>query len=250
MELGEKLKRCRLEAGLSQRQLCEGIVTRNMLSLMEHGTAKPSMDTLQALARRLNKPVSYFLEEESPLEEARKAYCSGDLTAAATQLSQCDPSLPEVQLLSQLVRLDRGEEAIRQGRHGLALELLGAPVQCPYLEEELERRRLLLLSQVPGQDTAALVEALPSLDRELMLRAQAAPDPYRAATLLDAVQDHGTLEWCLLRAKTHMALGEYRLAASLMEPLDCREAYPMLEICYRELGDFQNAYRYACKVRE
>ena len=40
MELGTKLRQARLDAGLSQRQLCEGIVTRNMLSQIENGAAK------------------------------------------------------------------------------------------------------------------------------------------------------------------------------------------------------------------
>ena len=47
MELGEKLRQARLEAGLSQRQLCGEDITRNMLSQIEHGSAKPSMKTLQ-----------------------------------------------------------------------------------------------------------------------------------------------------------------------------------------------------------
>ena len=65
MELGEKLKQARLEAGLSQRQLCGEEITRNMLSLIENGAAKPSMKTLQYLAGRLGKSVSFFLEEET-----------------------------------------------------------------------------------------------------------------------------------------------------------------------------------------
>ena len=63
MELGEKLRLARLESGLSQRQLCGEEITRNMLSLIEHGSAKPSMKTLQYLSSRLGKSVSYFLEE-------------------------------------------------------------------------------------------------------------------------------------------------------------------------------------------
>ena len=35
MTLGEKIRQARLEAGLSQRQLCGGEVTRNMLSQIE-----------------------------------------------------------------------------------------------------------------------------------------------------------------------------------------------------------------------
>ena len=65
MDLGSKLLQARQEAGLSQRQLCEGIITRNMLSQIEHGTARPSMDTLLALAGRLNKPLSWFLDEDA-----------------------------------------------------------------------------------------------------------------------------------------------------------------------------------------
>ena len=63
MDLGQKLKTARLEAGLSQRQLCGDIITRNMLSQIENGNAKPSYATLQALCAKLGKPVSYFWED-------------------------------------------------------------------------------------------------------------------------------------------------------------------------------------------
>jgi len=65
MTMGRKIRAARLDAGLSQRQLCQGIVTRNMLSQIENGSAKPSLPTLQALAERLNKPIAYFLEDRS-----------------------------------------------------------------------------------------------------------------------------------------------------------------------------------------
>ena len=57
MELGEKVRQARLEAGLTQRQLCGEEITRNMLSQIEHGTARPSMKTLCYLAQKLEKPV-------------------------------------------------------------------------------------------------------------------------------------------------------------------------------------------------
>ena len=84
MELGEKLRQARLEAGLSQRQLCGEEITRNMLSLIENGSAKPSMKTLQYLAARLGRNVSFFLEETAVLSpnqavmtSARELYDSG-----------------------------------------------------------------------------------------------------------------------------------------------------------------------------
>ena len=52
MALGQQIRQVRLDAGLSQRQLCGGLITRNMLSQIENGNARPSMDTLQQLAQR------------------------------------------------------------------------------------------------------------------------------------------------------------------------------------------------------
>ena len=85
MELGEKLRQARIEAGLTQRQLCGEEITRNMLSLIENGSAKPSMGTLTYLAGRLGKPVSFFLDEAavvSPnrevMESARRLYDAGE----------------------------------------------------------------------------------------------------------------------------------------------------------------------------
>lgn len=81
MALGEKIRQARLESGLSQRQLCADVITRNMLSQIESGKAGPSVATLQYLAAQLGKPVSYFLEEDTAvsvnialMQEAREAY--------------------------------------------------------------------------------------------------------------------------------------------------------------------------------
>ena len=93
MELGEKIRQARLEAGLSQRALCGDVITRNMLSQIENGSAKPSMATLQHLAKGLGKPVGFFLEEQSVLspnpqlmQDARQAYAEKDHSRVLTLL--------------------------------------------------------------------------------------------------------------------------------------------------------------------
>lgn len=85
----------RLEAGLSQRALCGDEITRNMLSRIENGAARPSMKTLRFLAARLDKPVSYFLEEDtvcSPNQEsmtaARRLFDGEDYAGAMQALAQ------------------------------------------------------------------------------------------------------------------------------------------------------------------
>ena len=135
MELGEKLRQVRLEAGLSQRQLCGEEITRNMLSLIENGSAKPSMKTLQYLAARLGKPVSYFLEETAVLspnqalmDSARQLYDAGDFPEADRVLAEYrhpDPVYDrEKELLWVLIRLELAKEAIRQERYIYAADLL------------------------------------------------------------------------------------------------------------------------------
>lgn len=56
MELGEKLRLARLEAGLSQRALCGDEITRNMLSRIENGAARPSMKHWAVLLRGWASP--------------------------------------------------------------------------------------------------------------------------------------------------------------------------------------------------
>ena len=73
MTLGEKIRDCRREMHLTQQALAEGIVTRNMLSQIENGTAQPSLDTLTAFASRLDVPVGRLLGEENDPFLFRKA---------------------------------------------------------------------------------------------------------------------------------------------------------------------------------
>lgn len=225
MDLGEKLRTARLEAGLSQRQLCGEEITRNMLSQIENGTAKPSMKTLQYLAGRLGKPVSFFLDEDA---EANSA------------------------LLDSLNALRNGEEALAQGKHIYAAGLL-EQVTAP--DPDLQRRRLLLEARLPGADPENICARLPSLDEELLLRARAALSTgqlARALHLLEAMEDRTSPQWNLLRGQLLLHQKEYAQAAQCFHAAE--EACPgetaeYLEQCYRELEDFKMAYFYACKRR-
>lgn len=64
MSIGSKLKELRKKQGLTQSALSNGIVTRNMLSLIENGLAKPSLGTIQAFAERLNVPIEYLISDK------------------------------------------------------------------------------------------------------------------------------------------------------------------------------------------
>lgn len=264
MELGEKLRQARLEAGLSQRQLCGSEITRNMLSQIENGSARPSMKTLQYLASRLGKSVSFFLEETavlSPNQEsiraARRAYDTKDYAAAAEALSAYRSPDPvydrEMELIHVLTHLALARQALEQNREVYAQALLDkADIPTAYLSGDLQRRRLLLLGRIRGNPVSS---RLPSLDEELLLRAEealSAGNALRAVRLLDAAEEQTTPRWNLLRGQLYLASRDWNAAARCLHLAEAsypRETAPQLEQCYRELQDYKRAYEYACKQK-
>lgn len=216
MELGEKLRQARLEAGLSQRALCGDRITRNMLSQIENGSARPSMPTLAYLAGRLGKSVSYFLDGLT---------AEGDL------------------LLQAHLRLLQAEQAMAEGRTLYAKELLKTPME----EELLELRRSWLLARLtPG-------DALPNLDELLYLKAlslHSRGDDRRALALLEGMEKQAP-ESLLLQGRIYLAQGDAARARPLLEGAEALpEALPLLEQCCSALGDYKAAYFYACKGRD
>ena len=255
MEIGQRIRMARLEAGLSQRQLCGDTITRNMLSRIENGSALPSIPTLQALAQRLRKPMGFFFGEAvspnvSQLEQAWQAYGRGDLTAAERTLCRIDD--PGAKVLRGLVLLDLAEQAIREQRYPYADTLLQKAEQLP----DFQRRALLLRGKLPGEKTAQIAKALPSIDPELLLRAAGAleeGDLPRASALLEAAEDREDPRWCLLRGRAYLEQGSFRQAARCFHQAETaypEHTAPYLERCYQELEDYRQAYFYACRQKK
>lgn len=270
MELGEKIRIARQETGMSQRQLCGDTITRNMLSQIEHGTARPSMDTLRYLASRLGKPVSWFLDEntvtspnQTVMADIRRAYGDGAFEAAWEMLC-CYETNDEIydreyHLLTALVLLELAGKAIADDRIPYARELLGKAKEneqsLSYCRAALRRERWLLQSRLSGEELADACRKLPPLDGELLIRAENAlnqKQPERAEALLTAAEDRESPRWNLLMGQAQISRQQYRMAADHLkkaEPVYPEVCAPLLETCYRELGDYRQAYAYACKQR-
>src|SRR5713226_5892842 len=56
----------RREAKLTLAQVAGGMVTRTAIHLIEKGRTRPSMETLQQIARQTRKPIEFFLAPDSP----------------------------------------------------------------------------------------------------------------------------------------------------------------------------------------
>ena len=267
MELGEKLRQARLEAGLSQRTLCGDVITRNMLSQIENGAARPSMDTLSYLAGQLGKPVSFFLEEDavtSPnqalMTQGRKAYAQGDYAAVKALLK--DYQTPdetfdwEKELLQWQATLALAEAALEEKRipymKRLLEELEGAV--SSYVSTALKAKRAWLLAMAEPKE--AKMEQLPDIDAVLLCKAEMAishKNFSRAEAYLGAAEDRENTQWLRLRGEVYFAKEAYKQAAECFHKLEEREeqeVYLRLEQCYRALEDYKQAYFYACKQKK
>ena len=260
MDLGERIKNARLEAGLSQRQLCGETVTRNMLSLIESGKARPSMDTLRHFAQMLNKPLSWFLEEEtvtSPnqavMQKCEKAYADGDYSGVLALLEDYrapDGLFDGVRYLLEVLACEAlAQQTIAQGKRAYGLRLLDraeeAGKKTPYAPGTGHRTLLRWQADPKTAATAKL-----SIDRELLFnsdKAMQAGDFARAAALLDAVEETSP-QWHLLRGTSALKMGDAEAAVRyLREAEDAfpEQAVPLLEQAYLALGDYRHAYEYA-----
>ena len=264
MELGQRLKAARLELGLSQRQLCGDVITRNMLSQIENGSARPSMDTLRYLAGELGKPLSFFLEEnavtspnQAVMTRVRKAENSKEVLEILKEYRSPDEIFDrEKELLTRLATLNLAEEAMAEERPIFAASLLEelGTIEGGYCAEELERRRLLLLGRLNPQALVEVCGKLPSLDGELMLRAESAlkqKDYDRCGALLDAAETKDE-DWNFLRGQVYMEKQDYRRALHCLQMAEGTHQttiYPLMEHCAKELEDYKLAYEYACKQK-
>lgn len=67
--IGEKIRIERLRANMTQAQLANGCISRNMLSLIESGKALPSLETLDHISDLLSLPAGYFICNDEATEE-------------------------------------------------------------------------------------------------------------------------------------------------------------------------------------
>lgn len=268
--LSERLKQARREAGLSQRQLCGDVITRNMLSQIESGKARPSMQTLTYLAQTLGKPVSWFLgemPEPQPAEkipaQARKCYKEGQYEQCLSLLDECQQKdvgqAEELWLLRALCQFALAQQAVSEGKFHYAQTLLEkvslAGKHTVYYTQSMERERLLYLYQCSPERAGELAASLPEDDRELLLRAQSSLQSGNfegVIALLEATRKKDA-RWHYLYGQAAMGQRQYALAAQ--HYLAAEDTYPLacakaLENCYRELEDYKLAYQYACKQRQ
>ena len=270
MTVGEKIRRARLEKRITQSELCQGRITRNMLSSIERGAANPSIETLKFIADRLSLPVSYlvssddsrfFYLKEDAISDIRAAMREKNYKEALNLTKGLGGTDDECELIMAEAAFELGKAAVLGGsfKSGKAYleEALSHAKSTVYDTEKIENSALLYLAMA-NNITAPLLELnVPLFEKrayslsELELYKYISLDsthPYSR----DAYRKH-------LEAKEVLRSRDYYKAIELLSELEglrlddgyCSyfilALYADLEVCYKQIGDFENAYRYASK---
>lgn len=256
--LGERLRRARVESGLSQAQLGAPHFTRAYVSALELGKIRPAMKSLEFLASKLGKPAAHFLEDEE--QERRRKERDLDLKAAAALLSRPTAAealarvgklLETATAVSDLCRLRlmagtahnflaQGPDALREltTAERLALQIGDSHAQRSVAHQMAIALRLIgELKRARGILTALLSEAEQSGSTDRIFR-------------MKLLRDLGAVSWDL--GDYEKASGYYQAALEWAKDIGdvagLIAIYNGLAYAKRAMGDLESATAYLQKA--
>src|SRR2546425_6152226 len=118
-QLGIRIRKARMELGLSLAAVAQSDFSRAFLNQIELGRSRPSTRILQVIAERLHRPVEYFLQD--PQNSA--AALEFRLAEAGTRLRQGDGERAR-QLMTELLALSQLAPQLRARAQLLLAEAL------------------------------------------------------------------------------------------------------------------------------
>ena len=272
MTVGEKIRRRRTELGLTQREVAGENVTRNMICRIERGDCLPSLDTLRSVAKALSVSVSYLVSEEDDyaafsvmeaLPALRDAYKSKRYADVLTLTEKLPPEgvSDEVAALAAAAALGLAERSMRDGNLKKIPEYVDRAKQyaektvfpTDWLLARCELCRAVAKSpespkwEVKRDEYLANAEKAIGYNSYLYLTDEEGIPCNREAVKLhrDARDKIGKRRYrealsVLLSLEEMKSTGE-------LDPYFLYRVYSDTETCYRELGDFEMAYRYSTK---
>ena len=194
MTLGQKIRAARLEQRLTQEQLGARDFTKSYISELERGNRTPRITTLKILARRLNRPLSHFLDGVTEERESEAFLMVGLAFLHAESLTEASAWLTRAR---EAAASDGDEEL--HARINLALacvdQRLGHDLRAWRRAESVvraaaqtgDRRTLVGAHGCLGRSKLAAGDpssAAWTFEAALQLLAIEGPDPAAAATLL------------------------------------------------------------------
>lgn len=270
MTLGEKVKAVRIQKRMTQSELGGDVITRNMLSAIENDKALPSLETLRHISIALDTPISYFLSDGDDLFLFTKAarmpsivssLRSGCYNACVNQILKLEKQDDELTFILSKCYFEMGIVSVKNGA------LLTAKEQL-LLSLEYAKKTVY--------DTARFEAVIPlylAICHNISSPLLEFDEPSFLGGI-DSATDYEFYKYVIqdsayhfkneiysrhLTAKQLIKERRYNEAVGVLTELEKERKqrgsnayinfclYGDIEICYRQLLDFENAYKYATK---
>ena len=283
MTLGQKIKDARISHSMTQKQLVGDHITRNMLSKIENDNATPSVRTLEYLAGKLGLPAGYFLDDATlsdgtapdGLDEIRFAFREGRYRDCLGMLENAKVAgtTDEGYLLRSHAARCAAKCSLKEGNIAEAKEFADAAdyynKESIYYSAEIDAEMSLILAECAlsldlsefSYNAQEFERAYAKFDfsgRYLLAQAEfliKTGEVIRAAEIigsLNACEGDDAVRLKYLKGLLQMEEDEFSSALKLLldaeasaHPVLTLPIYSALEECYRQLGDFEMAYKYA-----
>ena len=256
------VREARFQAGLTLEQVAAGQVSRAAIHAIETGRSHPTTSTLQLIARVTHQPLSFFVVPgQTPADELSPDRLEADLLA--TRLEGLLYTGHEEEALRRAVQaLERQAPGRKDAR--LMLIAIDAHLRLSQAAEATPLIRSAMAVYEQKGDRYGVVECL---DRDgyakLLTEDPAAPmvfkraitqcrqlDPCPSATLSRLLCHLGS--WCVQAHDWSAAIDAYREAVHLGDSISdlhrVGQMYGDLAAAYQQLGDLDEALRYAHKA--
>ena len=278
MEIGEKIRSLRLAKRMTQTELAGDQITRNMLSLIENGSALPSLPTVIYLSERLGVPTGMLLaraDEElfykklAEVPKIKQMYVTGEYRLAYDMCMD----LPREQLDDELYFIlsrccfEIAKEKFYLGKLRQSIKYFDKA--CEYSKKTAyDGNQLLSLISIYFGYLVRISPTLASENgNEVYGGAYLYADPFgRYALALQEIEAGGNLNHGMvykedkgfyehIAAKIEMINGDHVSARERLKKLingDCLDCgiimydiFKDLEECCRETEDYKGAYEYS-----
>ena len=272
MTVGEKIRRRRQELGLTQREVAGDSVTRNLICRIERGDCAPSLDTLRTVAAALSVPVAYLVSEGDDyaafavgeaLPAIRQTYAAKHYADCLSQIERlpAEGIADEVAYLAAAASLGLAERSLGDGN------LKNIPEYVERAKQYAEKTVLPTDWLIARCELCRAVAKAPEsprweVKREEYLASAEKAVGYNAYLYLtdetgipcdrEVIKQHREARDLIAKRRYREALDlllalEERKSTGELDPYFLYRVYSDTETCYRELGDFEMAYRYSTK---
>jgi len=270
MTLGQKIRTERKKKKLTQNDLCKDRITRNMLSSIENDKASPSLETLRFIALSLEVPISYLVSEDEDIffyKKSEKINLIREHFGAARYKKCIDAALSlgeiddEIAYILSVSYFELGKQAVLDGSLSSALKHFDYfNLYSDKTVYTIDKAKVLatFYSAIAKNVKAPMLE-LDTNYFENSLKGQYDLEFYNFIKNNYSYPYTDPILSNHIKAKAYMKEFKYNHALTLLHEIEATKSkknynaylvlnlYTDIEYCYKQIADFENAYKYSTK---